>query len=181
MKELTKLLADATAGVSRNYFHLNIDGGNPVYRERVYCYELYHQLRDIWPPLTEYYLNGEVDKAAHPILKEIGANRLKPDLLVHKPGYMEGNHAIIEVKSEGARRGAIKNDIEKLSLFINKVRYERAIYLFFGYGLNDKNLQSIKGVADSIDHLAPIEVWFHDSHNKSANMVGKIGTGTPDG
>ena len=112
MRELTEVFLSATESIPRDYFHLNIDGGDPIYRERVYCYELYHQMRSLWPEQTEFYLNGEIDKAAHPILKELGAAHVKPDFLIHKPGYMEGNHAIIEVKSEKVRRDGIEKDVK---------------------------------------------------------------------
>ncbi len=49
MHQLTKLLQLATARVPHLYFQVELDGGDPVYRERVYCYELYHQLRCHWP------------------------------------------------------------------------------------------------------------------------------------
>jgi hypothetical protein len=176
MKELTDLISNATEGINGAYFHLNIDGGDPVYRERVYCYELYHQLRILLSDQTEYYLNGEVDKAAHPILKELGADGFKPDFLIHRPGDMKGNNVIIEVKSENATRQGIKKDIETLSLFVNKVRYKKAIYLFFGYGLRDNGiLRTIKSVASVMEKLAPIEIWFHCFHDKPAELVEKIG------
>ena len=98
MNELTGILQVATASVEAMYFHLNIDGGDPVFRERVYCYELYHKMRSNWPSQSRYFLNGELDKSAHPILRELGADHAKPDLLVHTPGYMAGNYAIIDVK-----------------------------------------------------------------------------------
>ena len=99
MKELTQVLEKATRAIGAGYFCLNIDGGHPIYRERVYCYELYHQMRSLWPPESPFYLNGEVDKRAHPILRELGADNAIPDLLVHQPGNMSGNHAVIEVKN----------------------------------------------------------------------------------
>jgi len=37
------------------YFHINIDGGDAIYRERVYCYELYHQVRNRWPREFLFY------------------------------------------------------------------------------------------------------------------------------
>jgi hypothetical protein len=51
-----------------------VHGGLPAYRERVYCYELYHQMRRRWPLNCEYSLNGEVDKRGHPYLQA------RPDL-----------------------------------------------------------------------------------------------------
>jgi hypothetical protein len=65
MQELTNLLAGATAAIEPEYFRLSIHGGVPAYRERVYCYELYHQMRALWPEGCPFWLNGEVDKAAH--------------------------------------------------------------------------------------------------------------------
>lgn len=49
----------------------------------------YHQMRSIWPA-GPYTLNGEVDKAGHRKLRELRADKSKPDLLVHIPGDMEG-------------------------------------------------------------------------------------------
>lgn len=125
MDELTSILEQATASIEQGYFHLRIDGGDPVYRERVYCYELYHQMRLLWPRETPFYLNGEIDKAAHPILMELGAAFAKPDLLVHTPGHMSGNHAVIEVKSPGASNDGIRSDLAKLTLFLTAVGYRR--------------------------------------------------------
>ena len=43
MEELTEIIEEATTRVSEEYFRLKIDGGYPIYRELVYCYELYHR------------------------------------------------------------------------------------------------------------------------------------------
>lgn len=40
MNELSEILRTASASVGHNYFRLDIDGGDPVFRVRVYCYEL---------------------------------------------------------------------------------------------------------------------------------------------
>jgi hypothetical protein len=42
MDKLTDLLNQSTMAILPEYFQLQIDGGDAVYRERVYCYELYH-------------------------------------------------------------------------------------------------------------------------------------------
>jgi hypothetical protein len=159
MNELTVLLEQATASVEGRYFQITLDGGNPVYRERVYCYELYHQLRRLWPE-SPYLLNGELDKAAHPILRKLGADYAKPDFLVHTPGHMRGNHAIIEVKSVGAANAGIAKDLETLALFRTKVGYQRAIYLLFGFD-PDACVDRVRTVAGAMGGLPPIEVWVH--------------------
>lgn len=172
MQELTELLQDATASVPLHYFQVQLDGGDPTYRERVYCYELYHQLRCRWPADTPFCVNGELDKAAHPILRELGADYAKPDLLIHQPGYMTGNHAIIEVKSSNAQRDGIEKDLRTLSLFLTKVNYQRAIYLVFGYEALAA-ADRVRRVASALGELPPIELWLHTAPGTPAYEVAK--------
>lgn len=173
MQELSALLKSATQRLPEQYFQVNIDGGNPIYRERVYCYELYHQLRCLWPIATDYYLNGELDKAAHPILADLGAAGIKPDLLVHKPGYMSGNHAMIEVKPCRAQSYGITKDLNNLALFKNNVGYERAIYLVFGYEV-EAMLVQVRKIAQKIGDRPSIELWSHRAPGQSAIYEGDI-------
>ena len=167
MNELSEILQAATAGVEAMYFHLNIDGGDPVFRERVYCYELYHQMRKNWPVGCTFHLNGELDKRAHPILRELGADHAKPDLLVHTPGAMAGNYAIIEVKHSTAAAG-VRKDLETLDLFVRKVGYQRAIYLIYGWEANAAGVAKIEAIALEFPELVPIEVWLHSEVNQPA-------------
>lgn len=161
MDELTSIIERATESIDIGYFRLKIDGGDPVYRERVYCYELYHQMRSIWPGDTVFYLNGEIDKAAHPILMELGASFAKPDLLIHTPGYMSGNHAVIEVKSSNPSNDGIRKDLHKLSLFRTRVGYERAIYLVYGHDA-EPVIERVQSIADvELGGMEHIELWLH--------------------
>jgi hypothetical protein len=173
MNELSEVLQVATASVDGAYFRLNIDGGDPVFRERVYCYELYHQMRMKWPDECMFVLNGEVDKSAHPILRGIGAANAKPDLLVHTPGAMAGNYAIIEVKHSIAAAG-VRKDLKTLDLFVRKVRYQRAIYIIYGVNANAAGLAEIEKIASEFAELVPIEVWLHSEINCPATHVATI-------
>jgi hypothetical protein len=179
MNELSQVLADATSAIEPGYFRLNVDGGDSIYRERVYCYELYHQMRSRWPASCPFFLNGEIDKAAHPILIELGAFGAKPDLLVHQPGYMIGNHAIIEVKCASTRGAGIKKDLDTLTLFINKVRYQRAIYLIYGDECRDGLITRIRRTAKAIEDLAPVELWIHASPGQPAAHIDTLTNETP--
>lgn len=167
MEELSHILQQATAGIARDYFYLSLDGGDPVYRERVYCYELYHQMRMRWPAQSSFYLNGEVDKARHPKMIELRDCFPKPDLLVHRPGYMKGNYAVIEVKCERAGKHGIAKDLETLSFFVNEFSYQRAIYLIYGDAAIAKFAQ-VQDVAQGIMGLAPIEYWAHETPDTAA-------------
>lgn len=167
MEELTSILEQATAGVGSDYFYLNLDGGDPVYRERVYCYELYHQMRLRWPAQTPFYLNGEVDKARHPKMIELRDRFPKPDLLVHQPGYMAGNFAVIEVKCERASKAGIAKDLETLSFFVNEFGYQRAIYLIYG-DTAMATLEQVQEVAQNIKDPGAIEYWAHVAPHTAA-------------
>ncbi len=160
MIEFTSILQNATSAIGSMYFHVNIDGGNPIFRERVYCYELYHQMRKQWPENSTYFLNGELDKRAHPILKELGADNLMPDLLIHTPGNMTGNYAVIEVKHSMSKKGVFK-DLATFDILIRKVEYRRAIYLIYGNDANMLNLDKIRNIAGEFENLVPVEIWFH--------------------
>src|SRR5262249_14940735 len=129
MHELSGLLSAAAAAVAPEYFLLPIHGADPVYRERVYCYELYHQMRQRWPAHTSYRLNGEIDKRSHPYFADGAAP--KPDFLVHEPGT-GNNHAVFEVKSALGSEDGTAKDFKTLLHFRHQLGYERAIYLIYG-------------------------------------------------
>jgi len=141
---IEQLVAEATENIERNYFQLPVDGQeDPIYRERVYCYELYHQLRLRWPSDTEYELSGEVDKSGHPLVRGNDLDRVKPDLLVHVPGDMGGNHTIIEIKPITASRNGIAKDLSTLTAFRRYAEYGKAIYLFYGDGDIESALRKV--------------------------------------
>jgi hypothetical protein len=161
MQELTTVLENATRAIAQPYFQLPIHGGPAVYRERVYCYELYHQMRCLWPQNTPFILNGEVDKRGHPLLAD-RLNRLsQPDLLVHGPGDMNRNHAIIEVKSATVRRRGILKDLLTLTDFVMRAEYQRAIYVIYGTEAGVALVEEIQMRAAELNEIASIEVWQH--------------------
>jgi len=127
-------LKKACERIDRHYFQLDVAGSEePIYRERVYCYELYHQLRCILGDTFPYKLDGEVDKAGHPIIRsELGPK--KPDFIVHVPGEMNRNLMVIEVKPVTVKNkiNELKEDLKTLKEFLHKARYYRAIMLIYG-------------------------------------------------
>ncbi len=159
MQQFTEILSRASAAIGKEYFLLPISGTSSVYRERVYCYELYHQMRPLWLSDSLYRLNGEIDKSAHPYFRK-SRKQPKPDFLVHEPGT-NNNYAVIEVKSApGASSSGICKDLQTLSDFKN-LGYQRAIYLIYGAG---------GAPADAIDgaRVKRLELWLHPGAGKPA-------------
>jgi hypothetical protein len=127
-----ELFLKATTHVEEHYFQLPVaEREDPVYRERVYCYELYHRIREQMPDGYPYKLDGELDKMGHPLIAN-SVGGVKPDFLVHERGVMNKNLVAIEVKPINATRDGIKKDMETLCGLLAKAQYFRGIYLIYG-------------------------------------------------
>jgi hypothetical protein len=127
-------LQHATALIEPHYFQLPVAQlEDPVYRERVYCYELYHRLREVLPGTFGYRLDGELDKSGHPLIHH-AVGPVKPDFLVHERGVMNKNLVVIEVKPITVQNDGLAKDFKTLREFIAKAEYFRAIYLIYGDG-----------------------------------------------
>lgn len=166
MKGFTEILERATAAVTAEYFLLPLDGADSVYRERVYCYELYHQMRRLWPEDEPYRLNGEVDKRNHPYFQD--PTQPKPDMIVHRPGTGD-NFAAVEVKAAGAENRKITKDLRTLALFA-KVGYRRLIYLIYGEDA-ERDVERVRACAAQLEGAPPIELWLHLAPDAAAFLA----------
>jgi hypothetical protein len=173
--QIDPLIRSATENIDSPYFQLPIvDQEDPVYRERVYCYELYHQLRALWPANSKYTLSGEVDKSGHPLIRGDGLDQTKPDFLVHVPGNMGSNLLVMEVKPVNGTHEGVRKDLQTLTAFRRHGQYERAFYLI--YGSDRAAFDDLRRVAtrfaeqdcrQTID-LNLIELWYHSSARVTA-------------
>ena len=173
--QIGKLIRAATERIGRPYFQLPVAGQeDPIYRERVYCYELYHQLRLLWPQDSKYALSGEVDKSGHPLIRGNGLDNRKPDILIHIPGNMDNNLLVLEVKPVNGNAEGMKKDLETLTAFRRHGRYKRAFFLV--YGSDEVAFNDLRARANSyaeedrgatID-LRLIKLWHHRSVGTSA-------------
>ena len=177
-EEFLGCLKRATAAIESEYFFLPIAGSqNLIYRERIYCYELYYQLRSQWGRLYDYSIGGEVDKTGHPIMNTWYIKNTKPDLLIHKPGDMSGNFIIIEVKSVKACKSSIKKDLRTLTAYQKHANYQHSIYLI--YGSENEYLERIKRKSKEVQdedgegliNLELIDLYWHSSPGTEAEKV----------
>lgn len=152
-KQLFDIIVRAGANMKDNHFFQvefpkHIESEDTIerkYRERVYCYELYHQMRAIvdhdrqlFDFSTKFKLYGEYDKRDYP--EDHIKNKI-PDFIIHYPGINEKNLAIIEVKP--LKKGVgLKKDLETIKAFIGsqKLHYSWGIMYVYGYGADINKL-----------------------------------------
>ena len=136
---------DAIKAIDEDHFQVKRHAADDAYRERAYCYELYHQLREMlakYCPEFPYVMHGEVDKNGHEeITRLLDEYKLpndkkarNPDFVVHKPGSMDdgANLVVIEVKLARERRNELQHDMHKLNAFVTTLGYWHGIMLVFG-------------------------------------------------
>ncbi|HLZ57668.1 MAG TPA: hypothetical protein VKR06_12025 [Ktedonosporobacter sp.] len=114
------------------------------YDERVFCYELYHQVRahieayeaehpeDLSPLLFQGELRKE--QISDIVAEYFQVQRLEkayiPDFLLHSPGDFQHQSLIIEVKSApNLPFGSIQQDLAKIQEFISRYRYQMGLFL----------------------------------------------------
>ena len=159
-ERLLGLIDIATSRVGTEYFQLPRADADAVYRERVYCYELYHQLRHLWDDFP-FSLAGEVDKEGNPHFRNGPYARVKPDLLIHVPGDMDDNLAVVEVKSANGL-GGTRGDLQKLSWFCENARYFRGIFLVYGEaGDTDQLAHRVRRAAEPGIDLERLVCLYH--------------------
>jgi hypothetical protein len=143
-------LFESISKIDKQYYRLRLAYFNQsMYRENVYCYELYHQLRASLGNDFPYILSGEVDKASHPDIVD-RCLEFKSSFLVHQPGIHSADSflAIMQVIS---MQTAFRYP-ETLIDFINKMKcavsldggYYRGIILIYG----DDHPELDKGILD---------------------------------
>ncbi|SEB99541.1 hypothetical protein SAMN04489844_1471 [Nocardioides exalbidus] len=177
-------LAVACSQIGKHWFLVPVHSKAtlPVYRERVYCYELYHQLRtltddDATLGAPEYTVSGEIDKAGlHSVIEH---GRHKPDLVWHKPGTGD-NAVVVEVKmARGLSAAGIRKDLETLAAFVDAPHgrdYARGVMLLFGPGNEGRLMNRIRLHAGrlTIKHPERISVLWHAKHDEAPRSLGSV-------
>lgn len=132
-----ELLKESLKKIEKKYYLIDTasKSANPITRERVFCYELYHQARCIQMKTKKdniFIINGEPDKKGHTKFESEN-----PDLIFHNCKSMDENYLVIEVKCPFAGKNLVNNDVEKLLNFIKKYQYQLAAFVMFGIRMEE--------------------------------------------
>ncbi|MDB6027443.1 MAG: methionyl-tRNA formyltransferase-like protein [Verrucomicrobiales bacterium] len=168
---VTDCFLEATTKISPIYFQLPVMGIEvPKFLERVYCYELYHQMRMLWPNVP-YQLTGEVDKSGHPRIRQGVLNRSKPDFTIHVPGNMDANLLVIEVKARDPVDQNVVRDLEKLTAFCISAGYDAAYYLIYGFSSNEVSRFAARCVQLARTNAATVDLAKITLFNQTSPMT----------
>ncbi|HVJ08579.1 MAG TPA: hypothetical protein VM554_09350 [Acidisarcina sp.] len=102
--------------VAPEYFCVELPDGSQACQERVFAYELYHQVR---LQFTEYwYVNGEFRKGLSLVPRVNRRDWVIPDLVIHQPATIENNLVAVEIKSSPDLAPTdLLADLKKLEMF----------------------------------------------------------------
>ena len=157
---ILQALETASRSISADYFLLPIAGRDrPIRRERVYCYELYHQLR-LELRGSQLTLTGEPDKRGHPDFPGIN-----PDFILHTPGHHADNTAAVEVECRLGKAHLVK-DLRNLKVMRAR-GYRTAVLLLFSVN-QVPWLRLIRAADEAEIALEDVVVMLHRAAGASA-------------
>ena len=167
--QIIGVVKTAIEQISSDYFKIATTyKKSGIVRERVFCYELYYQIRKITDDETSQIdfnsvLNGEIDKRGHIEFAE--KDRKNPDFVFHTQGTFEDNNVVIEVKGKLNKAG-IKKDFLTLLTFVSKYNYKAGIFILYNHSFE----QLIKTIGNEINEF---------SNNQYSNQIMIITIETP--
>lgn len=131
------LIKAALQEIEAGYFNLlTTYEPSGIVRERVFCYELYHQIRLLMTADFPISVNGEIDKRGHIDFRK--EDRKNPDFVFHVPGTHAGNAIVIEVKGRlDYATNTILGDFETLLNFVNFYGYQSGIFILYNHSYAD--------------------------------------------
>lgn len=164
--EAKEIIARSSPGQRAGWRRKRIGDAIVQTGERMFCYELYHQLRNLLDENSQTFQNvhlqGELQKIHILTLLEryelqaLSGNFI-PDLLLHSPGTAEFHPYVIEAKADRFLSWEdIRDDLSKICEFITRYHYQRGIFLTtaieFDYLINNRIRQNpfllaIRGLA----------------------------------
>lgn len=136
LQEYHALLRHSLLQVDASYFRLLTTYRRlGIVRERLFCYELYHQMRNLMTQHHILSLHGEIDKRGHTDFAQ--QHRRNPDFVFHIPGTHEGNLIVVEVKGELTKRNQVHKDFETLLVFASSYGYKSGVFILYNHTLGE--------------------------------------------
>lgn len=169
----------ALSKVESSYFKMVMTYSNEeINRERVFCYELYHQMRTLsekkLPSGELLSLHAEVDKSGNPLF-----NRQNPDFIFHKPGTNEHNELVCEVKGTIDDGSGITKDFKNILTLIINNGYKNGLFILYNHGIEQLGRRkhwvnsAVMQLADSVQdsHLKAVSIMAIPQSGRAVECV----------
>ena len=171
-------LFEAISKINTQYFRVKLAYFNQtIYRENVYCYELYHQLRKLLGEDFPYILSGEVDKASHPDIVD-RCLEFKSEFLIHQPGIIDEDSflSILNVCSLETAFRQSEKVIDKFNRMVCATTHDGGYYrgIMLIYGDDSKELD--RGIYDLYKNYCrgaydKVFLLYHNSINSKPIQI----------
>jgi len=157
LNEAMNMLKIALSKVPKDFHKIKMNKDEERYRERIFCYELYHRFRCLMKNdndiiFHDITLHGELDKKGNK-----NYNGEIPDFVLHSPGDNDRNLFIVEVKVNP--EGDIEGDLKKLIEFVGHHKYQHGVLICVTDGNNkEKYIENISKSWSEISCLCKKDV-----------------------
>ncbi len=171
MNRYIQKITQALDRIERPYFKLETTyEPSGIVRERVFCYELYHQLRLSMGNDLGLTLNGEIDKRGH--IDFDPEHRKNPDFVFHIPGQHKGNTIVMEVKGRIDTPEDIVKDFKTITTFVDRYQYQLGVFLLYNHSFAElsESLSNFKKVS-MMPAINNILVITKEAHNIPAMII----------
>lgn len=139
VEQLLPIVKKALTQITSDYFKIiTTYDRSGIIRERVFCYELYHRIRNLMDESEIDFntvLNGEINKRGHLGFAE--EDRKDPDFVFHVHGNFEDNTIVMEVKGRIDQLAGLKKDFATLLKFTTDYQYKLGILIIYNHSLSD--------------------------------------------
>ena len=163
--EFLEMLNLAASRITTDYFKpvaLTTDSVEPqhIWRERVYCYELYHHLRCLLGDRGSRRLFGGMDKVGNSRYVRKNGNGRVPDFIWHEPGTST-NWAAIGVKT-CAQIDTISTTLSALQHYLDSWKYQMVVLYIIGTQHGDNVYDKVRQKLQN-KSIKKLQVLWHRS------------------
>jgi hypothetical protein len=174
----------ALLSVAPDYFCVEMPDGSQAYQERIFAYELYHQVRMRFN--EQWYVNGEFRKGLSMVPRIDRSEWVIPDLVIHQPSTIEKNLVAVEIKSSPTLKPVdLLTDLQKLEMFTDPHRglsFSIGIMLIvnsdFRCVLEQASIDLKTAIVDALEKGPRVAIWNIASPKPDVN--GNHGEGRLD-
>lgn len=174
INEFYKFIDCAMSNIANDYWMVQTAEGDEKVRERVFCYELYHQMRLLqelpkygFPQMSELTIAGELLKRGFVGFKSEDGNTDEqkcPDFIFHVPKEHENNAIVMEVKgrtNSNSYKQGIYNDFKTINAFIKsrKLYYQAGVFLLYGH-TQQEAIRVIRSITFDFKFVAPDKIYI---------------------